>query len=94
MSMSDINISTDKVVGIADRVLSVLTVYSGSDCSLLSPDILIANLGLDSLDMVNMIMGIEAEFSIVADEDEIEKLYTVGELIEYVAKKVIANVGE
>jgi len=46
---------------------------------------LIANLGCDSLDIVEIMMHLENEFGIDIDEDAFEKLSTVQELIAHVA---------
>jgi acyl carrier protein len=49
------------------------------------------NLGADSLDVVELIMTVEKEFKLKINEDAIEKLTTVGALIDYVESKVSPN---
>ncbi len=39
------------------------------------------DLGADSLDVFQIIMGIEQEFEIVIDTDEVEKIVTVGDAV-------------
>lgn len=49
----------------------------------------IDDLGADSLDIVELTMALEEEFSLpeVSDED-LKKIYTVGDLVEYVGRFV------
>ena len=44
--------------------------------------------GADSLDIVELIMGIEEEFDIEIPDEDAEKLTTVGEAINYAAAKL------
>ena len=47
----------------------------------------ITDLGADSLDMVEIIMGIEEEFGLKIDDTEISEVKTVGDLIKKVENK-------
>lgn len=42
------------------------------------------DLGADSLDVFQIIMGIEEEFDIEIDNDEVEKIVTVGDAVEQI----------
>ncbi|KAI5475852.1 acyl-carrier protein [Pseudohyphozyma bogoriensis] len=44
------------------------------------------DLGLDSLDAVEVVMAIEEEFAIEIPDDDADKITTVGEAIEYISK--------
>ena len=44
------------------------------------------DLGADSLDIFQIIMGIEEEFDIEIDNDEAEKITTVGDAVEQIRK--------
>ena len=44
----------------------------------------IDDLGADSLDLVELIMGIEEEFNIEIPDGEAEKVVTVGDVVEYI----------
>ena len=44
----------------------------------------VEDLGADSLDIVELIMGIEEEFDIEIPDEDAEKLTTVGEAMSYV----------
>lgn len=45
---------------------------------------IIKDLGLDSLDIVTLIMAVEDEYGFTADDDEIVKLKTVGDVVKYI----------
>jgi len=42
------------------------------------------SLGLDSLDIVELIMAVEKEYSIDIDDDKVENSVTVGKFVEYI----------
>lgn len=42
------------------------------------------DLGADSLDVVDILMSIEDEFEIEVPDEDIEKIRTVGELVNYI----------
>ena len=48
----------------------------------------VEDLGADSLDIVELIMGIEEELDIEIPDEDAEKLTTVGEAINYAASKL------
>ncbi|MBO8153222.1 MAG: acyl carrier protein [Thermovirga sp.] len=48
----------------------------------------VEDLGADSLDIVELIMGIEEEFDIEIPDEDAEKLTTVGEAMEYIKNKL------
>lgn len=50
------------------------------------------DLGCDSLDAVEMIMEFEKEFNQVIADDEAEKMYTVGDVVTYIEKKLSGTV--
>lgn len=43
------------------------------------------DLGLDSLDAIELVMDMEREFNMSIPDDEVEKIKTVGEIIEYIS---------
>lgn len=47
---------------------------------------IIKDLGLDSLDIVTLIMAVEDEYGFTADDDEIVALKTVGDVVNYIKK--------
>ncbi|WP_313562778.1 acyl carrier protein [Ruminiclostridium cellobioparum] len=46
----------------------------------------IDDLGADSLDIVELIMALEEEFSLEITDNEAEKITTVGDAVEYIQK--------
>ncbi len=48
----------------------------------------IDDLGADSLDLVELIMGIEEEFNIEIPDGEAEKVVTVGDVVDYIKDNV------
>ena len=48
----------------------------------------IDDLGADSLDLVELIMGIEEEFNIEIPDGEAEKVVTVGDVVDYIKENV------
>ena len=51
-------------------------------------DRLVEDLGADSLDIVELIMGIEEEFDIEIPDEDAEKLTSVGEAMNYTLSKI------
>lgn len=45
------------------------------------------DLGADSLDIVELIMGLETEFDLEIPDEDAEKISTVGDAVNYIAKK-------
>ncbi|MBQ3694171.1 MAG: acyl carrier protein [Synergistaceae bacterium] len=48
----------------------------------------VEDLGADSLDIVELIMGIEEEFDIEIPDEDAEKLTSVGEALKYTLEKI------
>ncbi len=48
----------------------------------------VEDLGADSLDIVELIMGIEEEFDIEIPDEDAEKLTSVGEAMKYTLEKI------
>ncbi|XP_018794972.1 PREDICTED: acyl carrier protein, mitochondrial isoform X3 [Bactrocera latifrons] len=77
---------TLKLIG--ERVLLVLKLYDKIDPSKLSVDShFINDLGLDSLDHVEVIMAMEDEFGFEIPDSDAEKLLKPADIIKYVADK-------
>jgi acyl carrier protein len=47
------------------------------------------DLGADSLDLFELIMALEDEYSIEIDQDDLESLTTVGSVVDYLTQKGI-----
>lgn len=42
------------------------------------------DLGVDSIDLVELIMALEDEFDLEVEDDEVEKINTVGDAVNYI----------
>ena len=67
---------------VKERVINILSDKLGYDkIEIKDEKNFVTDLGADSLDMVEIIMGIEQEFGIRVDDKEISDIKTVGDLI-------------
>ncbi|XP_073416396.1 acyl carrier protein, mitochondrial [Dendrobates tinctorius] len=74
--------------GISERVLYVLKLYDKVDPEKLSiGSHFMKDLGLDSLDQVEIIMAMEDEFGFEIPDADGEKLMTPQEIVDYIADK-------
>lgn len=68
-----------------DKIKSILAEQLDADIEEMTMDTDIAkDLGADSLDVVELLMSIEDEFSVEIPDEEIENIKTIGELVEYI----------
>jgi len=68
-----------------ERVKSVIIDQLGVDDSQVSMEsYFVDDLGADSLDIVNLIMGFETEFDIEIPDEEAEKISTVADAVNYI----------
>lgn len=58
--------------------------YTDYDIETIKNETEIAELGLDSLDMMETIMGAEEKYNIEIQDDDFEHVKTVGELVEVI----------
>ena len=71
------------------KVKEIIVEELGVDASEVTPEAkFIEDLGADSLDTVELIMKFEEEFDLEIEDDEAEKLTTVGEAISFLKSKV------
>ena len=54
----------------------------------------IEDLGADSLDIVELVMAFEEEFSVEVPDEDAEKLQTVGDVINYIKERAKQGGGE
>ena len=67
-----------------ERVKQVIVDQLGVDESAVTMDAsFVEDLGADSLDIVELIMGLETEFDIEIPDEEAEKISTVGDAVNY-----------
>ena len=69
--------TTQKIIALIAEKLNI-------DQSMVKAEVMLQDLGADSLDMVEIIMKLEEQFSIEINDEEAEKLTNVQEVINYV----------
>lgn len=68
-----------------DRVKSVIIDQLGVDEDAITMEAsFVDDLGADSLDIVELIMGLEGEFDIEIPDEDAEKISTVGDAVNYI----------
>ncbi len=78
---------------IAERVRSQIAEQLGVKLEEVVPEAsLIDDLGADSLDAVELVMAIEEEFGLEIPDEEAEQLQRVGEVIQYVERRVPSQI--
>lgn len=71
-----------------DRLKTVISEQFGVDIKEISPkSAFIEDLGADSLDVVELVMGMEEEFGISIPDQDIEKMNTVQDAVDYLEDK-------
>jgi len=71
------------------RVIKIVSEQSGAPIDIINPESnLVADLGMDSLDLLEAGMSIESEFDIYVPDEEFERYATVGDIIDLVTRKV------
>ena len=76
----------------ASRVIACFAHLIGRKESEVSAESTIDQLGMDSLDVIKLIMALEEEFAFEIDETQAENFTTVGELIALVEKETAGTV--
>ena len=69
-----------------DKVKSIIVEKLSCDATDVKPESSFTDLGADSLDSVELIMGFEEEFNIEIPDDDAEKIKTVQDVIDYIEK--------
>lgn len=70
-----------------DKVVAILADYVDTDASAITADTSFEDLGIDSLDMLDMVMALEEELGGVELELS-EDIKTVGDLVSYAESKL------
>lgn len=88
-SIKGVNVSSDSI---ESKVVSIIS----EQLSLREDDIkaesrFVDDLGADSLDIVELIMEMEEEFDVEIPDEDIEKMVTVQNVFDYIAKHATAE---
>jgi len=71
------------------KVKEIIMDKLGVEESQINPEASFTNdLGADSLDIVELVMGFESEFNLSIPDEDAEKIATVGNAINYIKEKV------
>ncbi|MGL4791528.1 MAG: acyl carrier protein [Anaerotignaceae bacterium] len=70
------------------QVIGIIAEQLGIGESEIKEDTVFADLGADSLDLVQIISALEEEFNMEFENEDVEKIKTVGDAIEYVKNAV------
>mmetsp|Transcript_37040 Transcript_37040/g.72287 ORF Transcript_37040/g.72287 Transcript_37040/m.72287 type:complete len:134 (+) Transcript_37040:30-431(+) len=71
---------------VQERVMSVVKNFQNVDAAKVTPEASFTNdLGLDSLDTVEVVMAFEDEFAVEIPDAEAEKISTVAHAVDYIA---------
>jgi len=71
------------------KVKEIIMDKLGVEDSQITPEASFTNdLGADSLDIVELVMGIESAFGISIPDEDAEKFSTVGEAVKYLKEKL------
>ena len=73
---------------IAEKVKDIIVEQLGVNPEQVTPQAsFIEDLGADSLDIVELVMAFEEEFSVEVPDEDAKKLQTVGDVIKYIEEK-------
>ena len=70
------------------QVISIIAEQLGISESEITEETAFADLGADSLDLFQIISALEEEFNIEFDNEQVEKIKTVGDAMEYIKAAV------
>jgi acyl carrier protein len=75
-------------MSVAERVKQIIVEQLGVDENQVDPSAsFVDDLGADSLDIVELVMAFEEEFSVEVPDEDAEKLQTVGDVVKYIEEK-------
>ncbi len=76
-------------MNVEEKVKEIVMDKLGVEESQVTPEASFQNdLGADSLDIVELVMGFEQEFNISIPDEDAEKITTVGDAVTYLSGKV------
>ena len=74
-----------------EKLVSIIVDVLGVDAEEITPDTtFVDDLGADSLDVAQIIMGIEEEFDVTVDQDVASNVTTVGQALELIKNAIDA----
>lgn len=77
---------------VRDRIIGVVKNFDQVDPSKVTPESKFSeDLGLDSLDAVEVVMAIEDEFAVEIPDQEADKILSIGDAVEYISSHPMAK---
>lgn len=77
---------------VTDRILSVVKNFDQVDANKVTPETKFStDLGLDSLDIVEVVMAIEDEFAIEIPDQEADKIASITDAVNYISSHPMAK---
>lgn len=74
---------------VQDKVIELFAEQLGRQPEQIAPDAdLVEDLGVDSLDMAELVMAIEEEFDIKIEDEEAPQFKTIGQVVSFIEKMV------
>jgi acyl carrier protein len=71
------------------KIVDIIANQLGVDKEIVNPEAnVVDDLGADSLDVVELVMALEEAFDLEIPDEEAEKIRTVKDIIEYLAKSL------
>ena len=71
-----------------EKVAQIIAEQLGMDSKDITMDTEFDEINADSLELVGVIMAVEQEFGIEVDDEDIEKVKSVGDVVEYINNKL------
>lgn len=76
-------------IGSAEKIKSILAEKLGMEENTLSPETSFHDdLGIDSLDLVEVIWEVEKKFKITIPDEELERMRSIADLTDYVDQRI------
>jgi NADH dehydrogenase (ubiquinone) 1 alpha/beta subcomplex 1 len=77
---------------VTERIIAVVKKFDQIDSSKVTPETKFAtDLGLDSLDIVEVVMAIEDEFAIEIPDQEADKILSIADAVSYISTHPMAK---
>ncbi|MBR4618192.1 MAG: acyl carrier protein [Bacilli bacterium] len=71
-----------------ERTVKIIEEYVDEDCEITMESALVDDLGLSSLEVINIVAAFEDEFDIEVPDKVIPTLRTIGDIVKYLEKNV------
>ncbi len=71
-----------------EKIKNMIVEQTGLDSASITMDSTTDDLGLDSLDIVELIMSVETEWDVIVEDDAVIKFKTVGDVVTYIESKI------